>query len=484
MLQIFYNNFLGKNPNWYKLTILAFLVINPVVFFFISPFIAGWLLLAEFIFTLALALKCYPVPSGGLLAIEAVIIGLTSPHSVYEEIFANLPIILLLIFMVGGIYYLKDVVFLGFTKLFVAVRHKTLLSFLFCLISGSLSAFLDALTLMAIVIAACFNFYAMYHRVVSSLPESEESIAELNEFKGFLRNIVMHGAVGTVLGGTMTMVGEPQNLLIATKLGWSFGDFFFNCAVISIPVAITGLITCVLLETVKFPGFGYQLPEKAYNIIVKDYNERFARLSRQAMYTYILQAVVAVLLFLALAFHVAEIGLIGISLIIIMSSFKGLTKEHDFAEAFNNSMPFVCLLIVFFAILAVVSDQNLLTPLIRWVFVFSGKAQLQALYLVNGTLSLISDNVFVASIFIKEVEHAFMQGLFSQEWYSKLAVVVNMGTNVPAVATPNGQAAFLFLLTSALAPLIKLSYLEMVRLALPYTIVMTATGALAIFLFL
>jgi NhaB family Na+:H+ antiporter len=47
------------------------------------------------------------------------------------------------------------------------------------------------------------------------------------------------------------------------------------------------------------------------------------------------------------------------------------------------------------------------------------------------------------------------------------------------VATPNGQAAFLFLLTSALAPLIRLGYGRMVVLALPYTITMTLTGPLA-----
>ena len=29
----------------------------------------------------------------------------------------------------------------------------------------------------------------------------------------------MHGAVGTALGGVCTIVGEPQNLLIATKAG-------------------------------------------------------------------------------------------------------------------------------------------------------------------------------------------------------------------------------------------------------------------------
>ena len=47
------------------------------------------------------------------------------------------------------------------------------------------------------------------------------------------------------------------------------------------------------------------------------------------------------------------------------------------------------------------------------------------------------------------------------------------------MATPNRQAAFLFLLTSALAPLIRLSYGRMVVLALPYTITMTIAGLLA-----
>lgn len=55
-------------------------------------------------------------------------------------------------------------------------------------------------------------------------------------------------------------------------------------------------------------------------------------------------------------------------------------------------------------------------------------------------------------------------------------MAINTGTNLPSVATPNGQAAFLFLLTSALAPLIRLSYGRMVWMALPYTLVLTTVG--------
>ncbi|MNE79382.1 Na(+)/H(+) antiporter NhaB [compost metagenome] len=64
----------------------------------------------------------------------------------------------------------------------------------------------------------------------------------------------------------------------------------------------------------------------------------------------------------------------------------------------------------------------------------------------------------------------------SREHFETLAIAINTGTNLPSVATPNGQAAFLFLLTSAIAPLIRLSYGRMVWMALPYTIVMGLLG--------
>ena len=63
-----WRNFLGQSPDWYKLALIIFLIVNPLIFL-ISPFVAGWLLVAEFIFTLAMALKCYPLLPGGLLPV-------------------------------------------------------------------------------------------------------------------------------------------------------------------------------------------------------------------------------------------------------------------------------------------------------------------------------------------------------------------------------------------------------------------------------
>jgi Na+/H+ antiporter len=486
MLQLITNNFLGKTPPWYKYTILGFLILNPLVFFFVSPFVAGWLVLFEFIFTLALALQCYPVPAGGLLAIQAAMIGLASPESIYNEVVANLPTLLLLIFMVSGIYFLKDVLSLLFTKIFLWFRKKWQISLVFCVVSACMACFLDALTILAVLIAVCFNFFAIYHRTASAYADDPKNMAnaEFDEFRGFLRNLIMHAAVGTALGGTLTIVGEPQNLMIGTKMGWSFGDFFQHCGIIAVPVTISGFILCPLLEIVRFPGFGYQLSEKIHQLIVNDYAKRAREISSQNMYKYVLQGTVALLLIIALGFHMAEVGLIGLAVIVVLSAFTGKTREHDFAEPFNNAMPFVTLIVIFFAILAVVHEQHLLAPVIRWVLSFEGQAQLLALYLVNGALSMISDSVFVAAVFIAELDKAYKAGAFSLDWYQKLATVINMGTNIPSLGTPNGTAGFLFLLTSALSPLIKLSYLQMIRIMIPYFIILSGMGAVMVYFFL
>jgi NhaB family Na+:H+ antiporter len=78
--------------------------------------------------------------------------------------------------------------------------------------------------------------------------------------------------------------------------------------------------------------------------------------------------------------------------------------------------------------------------------------------MANGVLSAISDNVFVATVYMNELYEALQAGQVTREHFDLLTVAINTGTNIPSVATPNGQAAFLFLLTSALAPLIRLSY--------------------------
>jgi NhaB family Na+:H+ antiporter len=372
------------------------------------------------------------------------------------------------------------------------VRSKILLSLMFSFTAAFLSAFLDALTVTAVIITVAVGFFGVYHKVASGKTfdhdhnhATDDEVVELHradleQFRAFLRSLMMHGAVGTALGGVTTLVGEPQNLLIAEIMDWEFVEFFLKMAHISMPVLVVGLITCAMLEVTKVCGYGAQLSPKVREVLEAFDADTSAKRSKRETSVIVVQAIVGLCLCLALGFHLAEPGIVGLMVIVLATAFNGVTEEHRIGHAFEEALPFTALLVVFFAIVAVIDNQGLFTPIIDWVRTYEGKTQEALFYMANGFLSMISDNVFVATVYINQVNELYLAGELTREQFDALAVAINTGTNIPSVATPNGQAAFLFLLTSALAPLIRLSYGRMVVMALPYTITMSITGLLAL----
>ena len=302
--------------------------------------------------------------------------------------------------------------------------------------------------------------------------------SDLDLFRSYLRSLMMHAMVGTALGGVATLVGEPQNLLIGETVGWDFGEFLVHMAPVSIPVLVAGLAVCALLErtrcsaTVPVAGLG----PRGHGALGRPRDRCRDSRTRARL---VIQALTAVALVVGLALHVAEVGLIGLAVIVLVTAFNGVTNEHAIGKAFREAMPFTALLVIFFAIVAVIHEQGLFVPIIDAALAQEGQGQLSMIFIASGVLSAVSDNVFVATVYITEIEKAFNAGGMSQGQFESLAIAVNAGTNIPSIATPNGQAAFLFLLTSALAPLIRLGYVRMLWMALPYAVVLSVVAFVA-----
>ena len=126
--------FLGDSPNWYKNTIIAFLVINPIILLAFKLNEPKWKFycwldnfIRIYIYT-CFSAEVLPLQPGGLIAIQALFLGLTNPYSLLHEIEHNLEVILLLVFMVAGIYFMKNLMLTIFTKLLLTVKSKTKLS--------------------------------------------------------------------------------------------------------------------------------------------------------------------------------------------------------------------------------------------------------------------------------------------------------------------------------------------------------------------
>jgi len=489
LIKLAYNEFLGNSPGWFKNAILLFLLICLPLKYIVGTTILGWLFLGMFILTLAMALKCYPLQSGGLIALAILALGLTSPETVWHEIQSNLGVLALLIFMVSFIYFMKPLLSFLFARLIVGVKSKWILSLMFSVMAAFLSAFLDALTVTAVLIAVFVALYGVYERIhsVGNQDFDHDGIEDREElggdtlagFRAFIRSLVMHGAVGTALGGVTTMVGEPQNLLIADKMDWEFLEFVVVMSHVTIPAVLAGFVTCVLLELTGILGYGTQLDPKVRDILQGYVEEEDKKRTEKEVYALWVQGLCGILLVIGLGMHLMEVGLIGLSLLVLVTAMTGINEEHRIGHAFEESLPFVSLLCIFFVVVGMIHDLHLFSPVIAWVLEMPLDVQPGAFFLANGVLSAISDNVFVATVYINEVRAAFDAGEISREHFDMLAVAINTGTNLPSVATPNGQAAFLFLLTSALAPVIRLGYIRMVVMALPYTIVLTVVGYLA-----
>jgi Na+:H+ antiporter, NhaB family len=487
------SNFLGDTPVWYKQTLIACVILDIVLYLIAGPFITGWAILIQFIATLALALKCYPLLPGGLLALLAVpVLGLASPKAVVYEVEHNMPIIMLIIFLVPAVILMKELLIFMFTKVLLALRNLVAISVFFCVISAVLSAVLDALTVLAVVVTVMKGMLDTYDHFLSIAGQqydtlSEEEARAFDEHKGdrqtflsFIRGASMHAAVGTMLGGTQTLVGEPQNLLIGEMMGWDFVEFFLIMGPVTWPVFFVGVATCVAIAMAKVSDYGTKMPDNVRFILEREANRLSELRTSRDHGILVVQGIAAAILVVGLISHTYPPFLVGLGVLVFLTVFNGITEEHHIGEAIKESGSFAMVLAVFFVVVAVIAEQRLFAPITSWILQFEGTDRLLAYFGVAGVLSSGSDNVFVASMNMAEVKAMFDAGTITRHEYERIAIAINTGTNIPSIATPNGQAAFLYLLMSPLAPAIGLTYFRMMWLAFFYLITTTTAAVLAI----
>ena len=297
--------------------------------------------------------------------------------------------------MVSFIYFLQPLLVFLFGKILIKIENKVVLSLMFSASAAILSAFLDALTVTAVLITVFVALYGVYEKVHSSVgvdynendtfDRKEMGGESLEHFRAFLRSLVMHGAVGTALGGVATLVGEPQNLLIGEKMGWDFITFATEVAHVSIPVFFAGLLVVIAVELTGTFGFGGKLDPHVRNILKGYIEKEDEERTSKDKYSLVVQAICALLLMFGLAFHIMEVGLIGLMLLVLVTAFTGIIEEARIGHAFEESLPFVSLLVIFFVIVGMIHDLHLFTPVVEWVLALPIEQQPKGIFLSQRT---------------------------------------------------------------------------------------------------
>ena len=153
-------------------------------------------------------------------------------------------------------------------------------------------------------------------------------------------------------------------------------EFFVRMMPVTMPVLVAGLLTVILLEATGWFGYGEKLPAEVRSILEDVASEHDRERSYRQKAALIVQGLVAMFLILALAFHLAEVGIIGLTVIVLLTAFNGIIDEHQIGKSFEEGLPFTALLLVFFAIVAVIHEQHLFNPVINYVLAMDESVQL------------------------------------------------------------------------------------------------------------
>lgn len=509
----YYNLFLKNVDHRYKGTLVAFLIMNPVIFWVFGPYIAATAILAQGILFIGLSLVHGPQAPLIVLVGEALLLGLVTDVDVLRELNNNIEIVLMVLFVVAAVGQLKTLLMDIFIFILLRVKSKRNLAVAFSVSAAVCSAFLDALTVVAIMVTISSGFLQTYLDVTSvelqkhkpqfveDIKERLEHHADVVQFKSFLVSIVIHAAVGTMLGGIWTKIGEPQNLLIANLMGWDFIQFLVRMIWVSAPVAIVGFCLSFLLELggpsinmlLKKLGksigkdigqfcYGVEMPEDVRRVLTENRHKEQTNRTDDERKMVRVELFFLVIFLIGLITHIFPVWITGAIVFACLGLFKGLKTDHKIHEALEDSTPFVVLLIAFFALVGMIHAQHLFQPVTDVVLSYTGVDRLYAYYLATGALSVVSDNVFVAMVYITDALELHRKGVISREELELIAVAINAGTNVLSIGTPNGQAAFLFLLMSCLKEELRLGYMKIFWHTLPYFMILTPVGFFGIWL--
>merc|ERR1712000_637641 len=127
-----------------------------------------------------------------------------------------------------------------------------------------------------------------------------------------------------------------------------FIEFFHMMSPVTMPVLVMGLLTCMLLEKFCWFGYGAKLPAEVRTILEDFDAELQKQLIPKRKAQLFVQGLVAVFLVFGLAFHLAEVGLIGLTVIVLLTAFNGVIEEHQIGKAFEEALPLTALLVVLF----------------------------------------------------------------------------------------------------------------------------------------
>jgi len=230
------------------------------------------------------------------------------------------------------------------------------------------------------------------------------------------------------IGGTATLIGDPPNIIIASRAGLSFNDFLLNLApiVVVLVVALLGLCRVIFRSAFVFR------PERIAEVMELDEREAIsdpALLLKSG--AVLLVVLVGFVLSPALGYAPAVVALLGAGVLVLIS---GLPPRDYLAEVEAPTLVFFAGL---FVMVGALIKVGAISQLAGWATAATGGSAETATFLLLGVSAILSgviDNIpYVATM-------APLVGSLAQEtgnpgsvlWWA-LALGADLGGNATVI---------------------------------------------------
>ncbi len=231
------------------------------------------------------------------------------------------------------------------------------------------------------------------------------------------------------IGGSATLIGDPPNIIIASRAGLSFNDFLVHLA----PFAVVLLVVFVGLSRLLFRGAFTADPERVAEVM--RLSERDAIQDRRLLG----QSLGVLALVLAgfvlqpvLHYEPSIVALLGAGLLVLVSS---VTTEDAIADVEWETLVFFMAL---FVMVGALVETGIISALADWLAQVTGGRLLlttMVLLAVSMVLSGIVDNIpYVATMapVVAALTHGHPGGSGQVLWWA-LALGAGLGGNATAV---------------------------------------------------
>ncbi|MFK5953176.1 MAG: ArsB/NhaD family transporter [Desulfobacterium sp.] len=333
------------------------------------------------VFLIVYALITFELVNKAVSALLGVMV-LLILHVVDEHTAASLidfETIMLLLGMMSIVAVLRKSGFFSILSVKIAEMTKgnpLKILILFSVVTAVLSAFLDNVTTVLIIIPI---------------------IIELTRGMGLDPKIyVISQAVISNVGGTATLIGDPPNIIIGSKVGLTFNQFFGN---LIIPVVIAFLATLLFIwftNRDKFKPIDNNLAKLfSVQLLLEKIKIEFlnVRIDKKLLIKGLSCLVIAILLFVTQTITKMSPGVVAVFMAMVLFTISGVDVEHMLEEVEWSTLLFFAGL---FILVGVLEHKGVIEWVAQKVFLRIGDnpyVMVLTVLWVSGIVSGFLDNI-------------------------------------------------------------------------------------------